>query len=527
MKKKILSSLILSYFLALLVLPALGFAAEDPTGANTGTIADVTAATPGQPTLEEVAAVVGHNKVSINVMWTLLTGFLVMFMQAGFAMVETGLTRAKNVAHTMAMNFLVYPIGMLGFYVCGFAFMFGGLGPIATLGGFSGLDQEFTITLLGKPFGLFGTKGFFLSGGYDVGVYALFLFQMVFMDTTATIPTGAAAERWKYLSFFIFSMFVGTIIYPIYGKWVRGGGWLALLGKNFGLGHGHVDFAGSSVVHLTGGVLAFAIGSLLGPRIGKYNHDGSVNVIPGHNIPMAIIGTFILAFGWFGFNPGSTLAGTDLRIAVVATNTMLAGSCGAVMATLWMWNIRGNKPDPSMMCNGLLAGLVAITAPCAFVGSVSACIIGLISGVLVVEAALFIERVLKIDDPVGAIAVHGVNGAWGVISLGIFADGTYGDGWNGVAGTVKGILYGDPGQLIAELIGVAANIVYVGAIAFIIIKVMDAVIGNRADASAEIHGLDVPEMGVPGYSGIKMDKFSETPLPRAAKKDLSFEEVLK
>ena len=532
MFKKIVGTLLLSYFVMLIALPAVSFAAADPNGANTGSAADITAVTAGQPTLEEVAVAVGHNKVSINMVWTLVTGFLVMFMQAGFAMVETGFTRAKNVAHTMAMNFMIYPLGMLGFYICGFAFMFGGLGPIATMGGFSGLDHEVAITLFGKSFGLFGGKGFFLSSGYDVAVYALFLFQMVFMDTTATIPTGAAAERWKYVAFFIYGFFVGTVIYPIYGNWVWGGGWLAMLGKNFGLGHGHVDFAGSSVVHLTGGVIAFVFAALLGPRIGKYNHDGSVNVIPGHNIPMAIIGTFILAFGWFGFNPGSTLAGTDLRIAIVATNTMLASATGAVAATLWMWRIRGNKPDPSMMCNGMLAGLVAITAPCAFVNSVSACIIGLISGVLVVEAALFIERVLKVDDPVGAVAVHGVNGAWGVISLGIFADGTYGDGWNGIAGTVKGLLYGDPNQLIAELIGVGANIVYVGAISFIIFKLIDIMVGgNRADASAEIHGLDIPEMGVPGYVGIKLDKFSETPLPRtapkSAKKDVHFEEILK
>jgi Amt family ammonium transporter len=217
---------------------------------------------------------------------------------------------------------------------------------------------------------------------------------------------------------------------------------------------------------------------------------------------MAIIGTFILAFGWFGFNPGSTLAGTDLRIAVVATNTMLASATGALFATLWMWLVRTKKPDPSMMCNGMLAGLVAITAPCAFVSSVSACVIGLISGILVVEAAFFIERVLKVDDPVGAIAVHGVNGAWGVISIGIFADGTYGDGWNGVPGTVTGLLYGNSTQIVAQFIGVAANIVYVGIVAAIVYKLIDVTIGNRVSAAAEVEGLDIPEMGVPGYVGI-------------------------
>jgi len=487
----------------------------DPAGSNTGNVSDIPAAKPGEPTLAELASAVGRNRVAINLVWILIAGFLVMFMQPGFAMVETGFTRAKNAVHTMAMNLMIYPLGMLGFYICGFAFMFGGLGPIGTLGGFAGLDHEVTISLFGKEFGLFGAKGFFLSGtGYDVAVFALFLFQMVFMDTTATIPTGALAERWKYLAFFIYGWFVGTIIYPIYGNWVWGGGWLAMLGKNFALGHGHVDFAGSSVVHLTGGVISVVGAWMIGPRIGKYNKDGSPNPIPGHNIPMAVIGTFILAFGWFGFNAGSTLAGTDLRISVVATNTMLASATGALAATLWMWIFRFKKPDPSMMCNGMLAGLVAITAPCAFVNSLSACLIGLISGVLVVEGALFVERRVKIDDPVGAIAVHGMNGAWGCLALGLFADGTYGDGWNGVSGPVKGLFYGDPSQFIAQCIGVAANIVYVAVISLIVFKLIDVLVGHRVDPEAEIEGLDIPEMGIPGYNGVQLDKAAETPVSR-------------
>ena len=488
-------------------------AAPDPAGTKTGSAADVGAATAGKPTMEEIATTAGHNKVSINFVWTLIAGFLVMFMQPGFAMVETGLTRAKNVAHTMAMNFLVYPLGMLGFYVCGFALMFGGLGSIGTLGGYAGLDHEFTINLFGKSLGLFGLKGFFLSGSsYDVAVFGLFLFQMVFMDTTATIPTGALAERWKYLAFFVFSLFVGTVIYPIFGNWVWGGGWLSTLGSNFHLGHGHVDFAGSSVVHMTGGVIALAGAWLLGPRLGKYNRDGSPNAIPGHNIPMAVIGTFILAFGWFGFNAGSTLAGTDLRISVIAVNTMLASATGAVASTLWMWLYRTKNPDPSMMCNGMLAGLVAITAPCAFVNSISACFIGLVAGILVVEVVFLVDGKLKVDDPVGAIAVHGANGAWGCLALGLFADGSYGDGWNGVSGTVKGLFYGDPSQFVAQCIGVLTNFIYVGLISLVIFKLIDAVVGNRVEPSAEIEGLDIPEMGVPGYAGIKLDKHAETPL---------------
>ncbi len=535
MKNKLLLSLILVSLFSMAAVPFLhaqsaGAApavnAEDPSGGNTGSASDLSLKDAANPTSSELAGSIGHNKVSINMMWVLLTGFLVMFMQAGFALVEAGLTRAKNVAHTMAMNFMIYPLGMLGFYVCGFAIMFGGVGALGTLGGYAGLNSEFTVTLFGKTFGLFGTKGFLLNGVYDVAVFGLFLFQMVFMDTTATIPTGSMAERWKYSSFMIYGVFVGTIIYPVFGNWVWGGGWLAALGSNFGIGHGHVDFAGSSVVHMTGGVLALVGAKLIGPRIGKYNEDGSANAIPGHNMAFAIIGTFILAFGWFGFNPGSTLAGTDLRISVVAVNTMLASATGALAATLWMWFVRGNKPDPSMMCNGMLAGLVAITAPSAFVSAGGASIIGLISGVLVIEAAFFIERKLRIDDPVGAVAVHGVNGLWGCIALGLFADGTYGDGLNGVAGTITGLFYGGgTGQLLAEVIGVTTNIVYVGAIGFVIFKLIDVVIGLRVSPDDEIEGLDIPEMGVAGYSGVKLDKFAETPFPAA--KGLSASEFKK
>ena len=488
----------------------------DPSGVLTGSAIDIPAAKAGEPTIPEIASTVGHNKVAINLMWVLITGFLVMFMQAGFAMVEAGLTRAKNVAHTIAMNFLIYPLGMLGFYVCGFALMFGGVGALGTLGGFDGLNSEFSMSVAGHSFGLFGMKGFFLNFSvYDVGVLAMFLFQMVFMDTTATIPTGSMAERWKFSSFFIYGIFVGTLIYPIFGNWVWGGGWLATLGKEFGLGHGHVDFAGSSVVHMTGGVLALVGAYILGPRLGKYNKDGSANAIPGHNIPMAVVGTFILAFGWFGFNPGSTLAGTDLRIAVVAVNTMIASGTGALAATLYMWWFKTKKPDPTMMLNGMLAGLVAITAPCGFVSVGGAAIIGLISGVLVVEAALFIDKKLRVDDPVGAIAVHGVNGAWGCLALGLFADGTYGEGWNGVAGTVTGLFYGGGlSQLAAQVIGVTTNIIFVGGMGWLMFKFIDKIVGNRVKPEDELMGLDIPEMGVEGYSGVKMDKNSETPLSR-------------
>jgi Amt family ammonium transporter len=443
-----------------------------------------------------------------------------MFMQAGFAMVETGLCRAKNVSHTMAMNFMIYPLGMLGFYVCGFAFMFGGSGSAATMGGPGVMNGMFDIS----GWNIIGTKGFFLQNTfYDTSVFALFFFQMVFMDTTATIPTGAAAERWKYSAFMLYGLAIGTIMYPIYGNWVWGTGWCSQLGAKLSLGHGTVDFAGSSVVHAQGGIIAFWFAKMMGPRIGKFNKDGSVNVIPAHNIAMCVIGTFILAFGWFGFNPGSSLAGTDLRNSVTVVNTMLASATGALAATMWVWKVRGNKPDTSMMCNGMLAGLVAITAPCAFVGSFSACMIGLIAGILVVESVFFMERKLKIDDPVGAISVHGTNGLWGLLSVGIFADGSYGQGWNGVGATeylgtkdaalkgVTGILFGDASQLVAQGVGALACITYVSIISIVVYKVVDAIVGNRVSAEVEIEGLDVPEMGAVGYCGVVLDKASESP----------------
>ena len=486
----------------------------DPSGVSTGNASDVPSAKPSEPTIMELANQIGHNKVAINIIWTLITGFLVFFMQAGFAMVETGLTRAKNAAHTMAMNLFVYGLGVFGFWACGFALMFGGIGSLGTLGGFDGLNQEFTIKLFGHVFGLIGTKGFFLSGVYDVGVFTLFLFQVVFMDTAATIPTGAMSERWRFVSFTIYGVLVGALIYPLFGNWVWGGGWLSQLGTNFHLGHGHVDFAGSSVVHMTGGVIALVGAWILGPRMGKYNKDKSPNAIPGHNIPMAVIGAIILAFGWFGFNPGSTLAGGDLRISVVAVNTLIASVTGAISSTLWMWLVRTKKPDPTMMINGLLAGLVAITAPCAFVNVQSAGLIGVIAGLLAVEGAFFVERKIRVDDPVGAIAVHGINGAWGCLALGLFADGTYGDGWNGVSGTVRGLFYGDASQLAAEFIGVLTNFITIGLISCIIFKLIGMGVGNRVSADTEMEGLDVPEMGTEAYVGIKMDKNSETPLSR-------------
>jgi Amt family ammonium transporter len=480
----------------------------DSTGASyTG--ASTTAALTGEKdpktgkvkvTLESLAADVKANKMGMNIFWTLMTGFLVMFMQAGFALVETGLTRAKNAAHTMTMNFAVYGIGMLGFWICGFALMFGGLGPVAAFDGPNILDKMLSVTIAGKTFDILGYKGFFLAGPVnDATVLTMFLFQMVFMDTTATIPTGAMAERWKFSAFVVYGFFVSMIIYPVFGCWVWGGGWLADLGTNFGLGNGHVDFAGSSVVHMTGGVTALAGAWVLGARIGKFNADGSPNAIPAHNVPMVALGTLILGFGWFGFNPGSSLAATDLRIGSVAVCTMLATAAGMLSAMLYMWAVYG-KPDPTMCCNGFLAGAVAITAPCAFVDPVGAVLIGTAAGVLVIWSVLFFERVMKIDDPVGAISVHGVCGAFGCLSIGLLADGHYGAGWNGVATAPLGLFYGGGvNQLIAEAIGVLTNVLWVFPVAFLFFFVVGKTMGNRVSAQVEVEGLDIPEMGVLGY----------------------------
>ena len=445
-----------------------------------------------EPTLVELVS-------ATNILWTLICGFLALFMQAGFALVETGLCRKKNAAHVMAMNFLVYSIGILGFWALGFGFQMGGVGALTTFGGDATLSHEFVIDVGGKPFGLFGMQGFFLTfANFTPAVAALFLFQMVFMDTAATIPTGALAERWKFISFVLFSFAVSTVIYPIYANWVWGGGWLSQLGTNYHLGHGHVDFAGSSVVHLTGGVAALVGAKLLGARIGKYDRFGKAQPIPGHNIPMALLGTFILAFGWFGFNTGSTLAATDTRIAIVAVNTMLASAAGAFSAALFVW-IRYGKPDPTWLANGMLAGLVAITAPCAFVGAPAAVSIGAIAGVLVILAANFVENTLKIDDPVGAASVHGACGVWGALSVGLFADGSYGDGLNGVAGKVTGAFFGNSAQLLAQCIGVATNVLYVGAMTAGTLWLTDKLVGNRVSAEDEVGGLDIPEMGVLAY----------------------------
>jgi Amt family ammonium transporter len=468
----------------------------DPDGALTGTANDIAIAdAKAGLTIADVLNQIGANRIGVNFAWTLVCGFLIMFMQAGFAVVEAGLCRAKNANHTMMMNFMVYGVGMLAYFLIGFPLQMGGAGAVANLGGTPVLNSELTVHLFGKDLGLLGNTGYLLMhrGTYDVAVMVIFLFQMVFMDTTTTIVTGTLCERWKYAAF----------TYPIFANWAWGGGWLAMLGSNFGLGHGYADFAGSGVVHSVGGITALACALIVGPRIGKYTRDGKANPIPGHDIMWVLCGCFILAFGWFGFNPGSTLAMSGnggLRAASVAVNTMLAGMTGSFGGILYMW-IRYGKPDASMSGNAFLAGLVAITAPSGFVNPVASAIIGLVAGVLVCVSCEFVERVLKVDDPVGAISVHGTNGIWGVIAVGLFADGksNYGGSWNGVNGNVTGLFYGDAGQLVAQLLGVATLIGFVFALSFLFNTFVDWFVGQRVSAKSELAGLDIPEMGALAY----------------------------
>lgn len=476
------------------------FANADPTGGNYGGAAAVTAAEAGAPTVAELAADLGTTKTALNFFFITIGMALIFFMQAGFMLVETGFSRSKHAAHVAMTNFVIFAVGALAYWAVGFALQFGSLGAFFWAPGSEGVLTAPAVQLAGQA--LAGTKAFFVGslgdGTYDPGVFAFFLFQLVFMDTAATIVTGGMAERWKFSAFIPFGVFMGAIVYPIYGMWVWGGGWLATLGANYGLGHGVVDFAGSSVVHAVGGFAALAGAIVIGPRLGKFKKDGTPVALPGHNIPMAILGTIILVFGWFGFNGMSTLAATDLRFPIIIGNTMLAGAAGCLAAMFLVWRLWGH-PDPSMAVNGMLAGLVAITAPCAFVTPWAAVLIGLVGGFVVVGGVVFFERVMKVDDPVGASSVHGLNGAWGMIALGLFADGTYGAGWNGVEGGVRGLFYGDASQLIAQLIAVVVVFSWAFGMHYAFFRVQNAIQGVRSSVEDEIAGLDAGEMGVLAY----------------------------
>ncbi len=458
--------------------------------------------------------------LGINIMWMLIGGFMVFFMQAGFALVEAGFTRNKNVTHTMMMNMMVFCIGAVGYWLTGFAFQFGGVNAaypeVATAGAIAGEWAHSPITLgdwtglMASPlirigqFGLLGGSGFFLAGvGTNAGILSFFLFQMVFMDTAATIPTGSMAERLKFSGFVAMGLWVSMFIYPLVAGWIWGGGWLQNLGRIVGWGNGAVDFAGSGPVHMIGGVVGLAGAIVLGPRIGRFNKDGSANTIPGHNITIGILGTIILFFGWFGFNPGSSLGflGGFRNLAVIAAiNTLLAGAAGGTAAMTYMWLFGpSKKPDAGMSVNGLLAGLVAITAPCAFVDPWAAVVIGTIAGVLVIWASTALEK-LKIDDPVGAVPVHMVNGAWGVLAVGIFANANPDTAaWNGMESAVTGLLYGGSTQILAQLTEVVSIFVVVFGLSYLFFKACAAFKLLRVSREDELNGLDLPEMGSLAY----------------------------
>lgn len=453
----------------LLVL-CLGFSgavlADDPTGALThgeGTGTDAT--------LEKVA-------MAVDFTWTLVSGFLVAFMVLGFALLETGFCRAKNAANICMKNLWGAAGGTLAYWALGFALMFGG-----AIEGYEVISREIGLA----DWGLFGASGFFLSSGgaYDVQVYTLFMFQVVFALTAVTIVSGAMAERTKFTAFVLFALVGAGVIYPVFGNWAWGGGFLG--GEGFAklIGANYADFAGSGVVHMIGGMMALAGAIAVGPRLGKFQADGTPVAIPGHSIPLATLGTIILWFGWFGFNAGSTLAATDLRISVIATNTFLAacaGTAGAMLYTRW----RFGKPDPSMMLNGSLAGLVAVTAPCAYVESWAAVVIGLLAGMIVVFSCGVVEKRFKIDDPVGAISVHGVCGAWGLLSVGIFADGTYGvsRGWS---------------QLLAQVVGIVVLVAWAFVTASVIFAILKRTVGLRASDEEQRIGLDLAEHNMSAY----------------------------
>jgi Amt family ammonium transporter len=469
---------------------------------------EYTAQAEREPLAAKLADSVGHLRIATNFAWTLNTGYLVLFMQAGFALLTCGLVRKKNAGHLMMLNFAAYVFAFLAYYVCGFAFQFGAVAVNAAplnLGGTPTLNEWL---VGGGSWGFLGGKGFFLSGsGYDAGVNTLAMFEVVFMETAGYIIVGAICERITFGAFLLCELFMGAILYPIFGNWVWGGGWMSQLGTTWGLGHGYCDFAGSTVVHAVGGFAAMALAIILGPRIGKYDRDGKPRAFPAHNIVFVVTGTFILLFGWMGFNPGSTLGATDLRISVIAINTNLAAVAGAASA-LTFWYFMFGKPDVSMACNGMLAGLVAITAPCAFVGANASVLIGLVAGVIVCTGVLFNERVIKVDDPCGAISVHGYCGWFGAVSLGIFADGSYGAGWNGVGATsylgtagqgVTGLLHGDTSQFVCQLIGATLCVAWAFGGTFVVFKIVNAVRSMRVSAAVELEGLDVPEFGMPAY----------------------------
>ena len=396
----------------------------------------------------------------LNVIWTMLAAILVYFMQAGFALVETGFTRAKNAGNICMKNMMDFVLGSLFYFILGFPLMFGG--NVAGLVGNSGFFN---------PYSLADANGLF--NGLPIAVFMIF--QTVFCATSATIVSGAMAERTKFSSYLVYSAAISVVIYPITGHWIWGGGWLSAMGFH--------DFAGSTAVHMVGGICALVGAKIVGPRIGKYKEDGTVQAIPGHNIPLGVLGVFILWFCWFGFNCGSTTAATT-TLGDIAMTTNLAAAASTLVTLLFTW-IRYGKPDVSMTLNGSLAGLVAITAGCDVVTPYGAIIIGAIAGFAVVLAIEFIDKKAKIDDPVGAVGVHGFCGLLGTLLTGIF---------------------GKDCNFLTQLVGVASVLVYTAVAAFIIFTLIKKTIGLRVSDQEQLDGLDLHEHGMTAYSGFRIDK---------------------
>ena len=420
---------------------------------------------------------IANLKQGLDTVWVLIAAFLVFFMQAGFGMVEAGFIRAKNTCNILTKNFLDFCMASLGFFLVGYALMFG------------------------NGNGFLGTSGFMLIGLEEttngLPLFAFWLFQAAFCGAAATIVAGGMAERMNFKAYLIYSFLISAIVYPIIGHWIWGGGWLSSMG--------FMDFAGSTVVHTTGGMAALIGTMMLKPRIGKYGVDGKAKAIAGHNIPLASLGVFILWFGWFGFNPGSTLAAGDgMDIARVAINTNLAAALGGIAAIATAW-IRFGKPDLSMAMNGALAGLVGITAPCMFVEPWAACVIGLTSGIIVVLGVELLDK-LHIDDPVGAVPVHGMCGIWGTLCVGIFGKLSLGEG---LGMKYDGFIYsGNPMQFGIQCVGSVATVVFVLVSMGLIFKMIDVIVGLRVSRTEELRGLDIGEHGMESYSGFQI--FSTT-----------------
>lgn len=422
---------------------------------------------PSVATAQEAAAEGGFDAVST--LWVLIAAFMVFLMQAGFGMVEAGFIRSKNAANVLMKNTLDFCFAALGFFAFGYAIMYGSGGLLV------------------------GTKGWFLAGASSpvdgLPLEAFWLFQAMFAGTVATIVSGAVAERMKFVSYLAYSFIISAFVFPVVGHWVWGGGWLSELGFH--------DFAGSTVVHAVGGVTALIGAVLLGPRFGRFNADGSANAIGGHNLPLGMLGVFILWFGWYGFNAGSTLGmGEPGTVARIAMTTTLAASAGSIAAMATAW-VKYGKPDLTLALNGALAGLVGITAPCAVVTPGASIFIGLVAGVLVIYGIEWLNRA-QIDDPVGAIAVHGLCGIWGTLAVGLF-------GLMSLGAPADGLFYGGGfGQLGIQFLGVSACLAFTAVAMWVVFKAIDSVVGLRVSHETELRGLDIDEHGLESYSGFQI-----------------------